>query len=80
MLNSNALNVSVLPASRPMHLQGCYSETVHLNVTNFLLKVLKFSWVGTSQSMYSLEMNKATLKTSITEETVILYYNFHKED
>lgn len=47
---------------------GGYSETGCLSVTNFL-HVFKVSCVGTSQSMYSLEMNKVSLKTSITKET-----------
>ena len=38
-----------------------------LNVTNFL-HVWKVSCVGTSQSTHFLEVNKASLKTSITKE------------
>lgn len=68
MMNSYASNVSVLPASTPMQIEGSYSDSMCLNATIFL-HVLKVACVGTSQSMFSLEMNKASLKTSITKET-----------
>lgn len=67
MMNSYWLKSSVFPTSMPIQIHRCYSETVSLNVTNFL-HVWKVSRVGTSQSMYSLERNTANLKTSITKE------------
>lgn len=66
-MSSYRLNASVLATSMPTQIEGCYSETASLKVTDFL-HVLKLSHVGTAQSMSSLEVNEASLKTSVTKE------------
>lgn len=68
MMNSHTVNVSALPASTPTQIEGSYLRSVCRDFTS-ILQVLKVACVGTSQSMHSLEMNKAILKTSFTKET-----------
>lgn len=79
MTNPHTVNVSALPASTPTQIEGSYLGSVCWDVTS-ILQVLKVACVGTSQSMHSLEMNKASLETSFTRKQRILCHHFHRED